>query len=62
MLADNHQQLHHKFLEFYIYQGNILAKKRSIETALSQVFESYIDQEQNQIQEKQVITALSRIS
>ena len=50
MLLENHQQLHHTFFDFYIYQGSILLKK-DMKKQLCYIFlEVHIDQEQNQIQ------------
>ena len=45
MLVEKHQQLYYIFLKPYIYQDNTLAEKN-----LGKHLESYIDQEQNQIQ------------
>ena len=50
MLLENHQQLHHIFFDFYIYQCSILLKK-DMKKQLCYIFlEVHIDQEQNQIQ------------
>ena len=44
MLIENHQQIHHIFFEFYIYQDNILLQK-DLKKQLSHIFLGfYIDE------------------
>ena len=62
MLLDNHQQFHHTFFELHKLSGQHTIKKnikKHITKQLCHTFlESYIDQEQNKIQKKHLLTAL----
>ena len=44
MLIGNHQQLHHIFFEFYVYQGNMLLKNDIKEQLCQIFFKFYADQ------------------
>ena len=61
MLLDNHQQLHHTFYKFYICQGNKLSKNYFQKQDCNIFLEFYTNQEQNQIQKKHLLKALSHI-
>ena len=49
MLPDNHQQLHHTFIEFCICLGNLLSKKDLQKQPCHTILKFYTEQEQNQI-------------
>ena len=61
ILLENHQQLHHRFFELYIYQDNILLKRICRNNSVTH-FLSFIPIKNRIKYKKHLLTALSHIS